>query len=147
MKDRKHRSSSRKSFPVWGWIILAVVLLAIAGLVVLKQPKPTTSLPIEISVSQAAQEKDKGALILDVREPSEWVQFHIQGATHIPLGELPNRLNEIPKDREIIVVCRSGARSAQGRDILLNAGYTQVTSMADGLTAWQSQGLPTVSGQ
>jgi rhodanese-related sulfurtransferase len=121
--------------------------MAITGLVILKQPKPTTSLPIEISVSQVVQERDKGALILDVREPNEWAQFHIQGATLIPLGELPNRLNEIPKDREIIVVCRSGARSAQGRDILLNAGYTQVTSMAGGLTAWQSQGLPTVSGQ
>ena len=92
-------------------------------------------------------EKQKGgAFILDVREPSEWTQFHIQGATPIPLGSLPNRLAEVPKDRPVVVVCRTGHRSAQGRDILLQAGYTQVTSMTGGLTEWQAQGLPVASG-
>jgi rhodanese-related sulfurtransferase len=70
------------------------------------------------------------------------VQFHISGATLIPLEDLPNRLNEIPKDREVVVVCRTGHRSAQGRDILTQAGFTNVTSMAGGMTEWQAQGLP-----
>jgi rhodanese-related sulfurtransferase len=63
------------------------------------------------------------------------------------LGELPKRLNEVPKDREVVVVCRTGHRSAQGRDILLSAGFTKVTSMAGGMTQWQAQGLSIATGQ
>ena len=91
--------------------------------------------------------REEGAFILDVREPSEWTQFHIPDATLIPLAELPNRLNEVPKDSKVVVVCRTGRRSAEGRDILLNAGFTQVTSMAGGVTQWQTQGLPIATGQ
>jgi rhodanese-related sulfurtransferase len=106
-----------------------------------------TGLAAEVSVEQAAQLRDEGAFILDVREPSEWVEFHIPGSTLIPLGELPNRLSEIPAGQQIVVVCRSGNRSATGRDILLNAGFGEVTSMAGGVTRWQSLGLPIASGQ
>ena len=91
--------------------------------------------------------RDQGAFILDVREPSEWTQFHISGATLIPLGDLSNRLNEVPKDREVVVVCLTGIRSPQGRDILIKAGYTKVTSMTGGLTQWQAKGMPVVTGQ
>lgn len=64
------------------------------------------------------------------------------GASLIPLGELPNRLKDVPKDREVVVVCRSGNRSQTGRDILLKAGFTQVTSMAGGVSEWQFKKLP-----
>ncbi len=111
------------------------------------QPSKKAALPAEISVAEAADQREQGAFILDVRQPEEWQQFHIPGATLIPLGELPNRLNEVPKDRPVVVVCRTGHRSAQGRDILLNAGFTQVTSMAGGVTEWQAQGLPVATGQ
>ena len=127
---------------------MLVVILAIAGALVLMQSKPSAvAYPAEITVTQAADKRDQGAFILDVRQPGEWTQFHIPGATLIPLGELPNRLNEVPKDREVVVVCRSGNRSAQGRDILRAAGFTQVTSMAGGMTAWQAQNLPVAAGQ
>lgn len=105
-----------------------------------------TGIPSEITPAQTKKFMEDGAFILDVREPSEWVEGHIDGATLIPLAELPNRLNELPKDIKIVVVCRSGNRSAQGRDILLNAGFPQVTSLAGGMNAWQSQGYPTVTG-
>lgn len=152
MKNNKPRKSTKKStkktFPVWGWILLGVVLLVIAGVVVLQNSQTkTTPLPAEITVTQAAQKRNQGAFILDVREPSEWTQFHIPGATLIPLGDLPKRLNEVPKDKEVVVVCRTGNRSAEGRNILLNAGYKKVTSMAGGVTQWQSQGLPIATGQ
>lgn len=89
------------------------------GFVVLQKSQPAAaSLPVEITVDQAAQKHDQGAFILDVREPNEWTQFHIPGATLIPLGDLPNRLNGVPRDHEVVVVCRTGHRSAQGRDIL-----------------------------
>ena len=147
-KGRKH-SHSQKTFPLWGWITLvAVVVLAVAGFSLLNKPQAAAApVPTAITVTQASQLRDQGAFILDVREPSEWAQFHIPGATLIPLGSLPNRLNEVPKDRQVVVVCRTGIRSAQGRDILLNAGFTKVTSMTGGMNAWQAQGLPVATGQ
>jgi len=120
----------------------------VAGIVISQQSKPAVvQLPAEITVAQTADKQKNGAYILDVREPSEWTQFHIQGATLIPLGDLPKRLTEVPKDREVVVVCRTGNRSAQGRDILLAAGFKQVTSMTGGVTEWQAQGLPVATGQ
>ncbi len=62
------------------------------------------------------------------------------------LGELTARLSEIPKDRNIVVVCRSGNRSAVGRDLLLNSGFANVTSMAAGMNSWQARGYPVVTG-
>jgi rhodanese-related sulfurtransferase len=68
------------------------------------------------------------------------------GATLIPLGQLASRLSEVPKDKPVVVVCRSGNRSQQGRDILAANGFTSVTSMAGGMRDWQGAGLPTVTG-
>ncbi len=127
---------------------VVVVILAVAGLIFLQQkPQSAAPVPTTISVTQASQLRQQGAFILDVREPSEWAQFHIPGATLIPLGSLPSRLNEVPKDRQVVVVCRTGVRSAQGRDILLKAGFTKVTSMTGGMNQWQAQGLPIATGQ
>lgn len=148
MKNKKGRAAAQKGFPVWGWIALGVALIVVAAFAFLQQPQPAVaSLPAEVSVARAAELRDQGAFILDVREPEEWNQLHIPEATLIPLGELSTRLNEVPKDREVVVVCRSGNRSAQGRDILLDAGFTDVTSMAGGMNQWQTQGLPIATGQ
>jgi rhodanese-related sulfurtransferase len=133
--------------PVWGWVIVGVVILAVAGFVLLQQAQRSAEpVPAEISVTRAAQLRDQGAFILDVREPAEWAQAHIPGATLIPLGSLPGRLSEVPKNRQVVVVCRTGVRSAQGRDILLQAGFSKVTSMTGGMNAWQAQGLAVATG-
>jgi rhodanese-related sulfurtransferase len=105
------------------------------------------TVPREINVSEASKLRDQGAYILDVREQSEWDEFHMPGATLIPLGTLPSKLASVPKDKPVVVVCRSGNRSQSGRDILLNAGYTNVTSMSGGMLAWQSAGLPIAKGR
>lgn len=99
-------------------------------------------LPAIVSVDEAHAMYQDGAFVLDVREPSEWNEFHAPGTTLIPLGELASRVNELPRDKPIVVVCRSGNRSQQGRDILLAAGFTQVTSMAGGLNEWRASGYP-----
>lgn len=99
-------------------------------------------LPLEISVQDAYAYREEGAFILDVRTQQEWDAGHIPGATLIPLDQLPDRLDEVPQDVDIVVVCRSGNRSASGRDILLGAGFSAVTSMDGGVNAWQAQGLP-----
>jgi rhodanese-related sulfurtransferase len=104
------------------------------------------SLPAEVDVARAAALQAAGAFVLDVREPSEWAAGHIAGATLIPLGQLPNRLAEVPRDHQVVVVCRTGHRSAQGRDILLGAGFPAVTSMTGGMTAWTAAGNPVKTG-
>ncbi len=144
----KRQKQAKKTVPIWTWGIAALVLIAAVGYIAWRQFKPgTQSYPLEITTAQAVEKLDQGAFILDVRQPEEWVQFHIPGATLIPLGDLPTRLSEIPKDREIVVVCRTGHRSVQGRDILRKAGYTRVTSMAGGVTKWQADGLPIATGE
>jgi rhodanese-related sulfurtransferase len=83
-----------------------------------------------------------GAFVLDVRTLEEWNEFHAPNTTLIPLDQLTARLDEVPRDRPVLVVCRSGNRSQQGRDILLNAGFGQVTSMTGGLNEWRASGFP-----
>lgn len=110
------------------------------------QPGQVVALPAEVSVDEASQLRDAGAFILDVRQPDEWASGHIPDATLIPLGELPARIAEVPADRQVVVVCRSGNRSAQGRDILLGAGHPSVTSMAGGMNEWMAAGYPSTTG-
>ena len=148
MQNKRRKAAPKKGFPIWAIGLLVIVLLAaVSAIVLLSQPPAVTSLPAEITVAQAAGMQKNGAFVLDVREPSEWAQAHIQGATLIPLGSLASRLNEVPKNRQVVVYCHSGNRSTQGRDILKNAGYTLVTSMAGGITQWQAQGMPVITGQ
>ena len=128
-----------------------IAVLAIVGLIIYlilqagggKNNTAPASLPNEISVSEAYTKYQNGAFVLDVRTVEEWNEFHVPRTTLIPLDQLASRLNEIPRDKEIVVVCSSGNRSQQGRDILLNAGFTQVTSMQGGLTEWRTSGYPT----
>lgn len=104
------------------------------------------ALPAEVSVADALALRESGAFILDVRQPEEWDAVHIPDATLIPLGDLASRVSEVPRDQQVVVVCRSGNRSAEGRDILLDAGFPSVTSMAGGMNDWAASGYPTASG-
>jgi len=93
----------------------------------------------EVPEIQAADVSPQ-AFLLDVREPNEWAAGHAVGAVHIPMGEVPARLAELP-DREITVICKSGGRSAQVTEFLLARGH-QAVNLAGGTTAWQAVGRP-----
>ncbi|AUI50232.1 rhodanese-like domain-containing protein [Arthrobacter crystallopoietes] len=80
--------------------------------------------------------------ILDIREDFETAEGMIPEARHIPMGELNARLDEVDRTRRVVVVCRSGNRSARVADALNAAGYTTDT-MTGGMIAWQAAGLPT----
>ena len=132
-------------------IALLIAILLVAGCA--SAPTPTApgstgnaALATTVSVAEAATLRDQGAFILDVREPDEWTDGHIPGATLIPLGELASRIDEVPRDQPIVVVCRSGNRSAEGRDILLGAGFPTVTSLDGGMTDWARAGMPIETG-
>lgn len=82
--------------------------------------------------------------LLDVREPDEWRAGRIAGSQHIPLGQLRGRLGELPTDKTILAVCRSGSRSDSAARGLRTLGYT-VENLEGGLTAWKQAGLPLVA--
>ncbi len=84
--------------------------------------------------------------LLDVRQPDEFRQGHIAGAKLIPLSELSRRINEIPKDREVVCVCRSGSRSGMAARQLTAAGF-QAVNLSGGMMAWQRAGYPVKRGQ
>jgi rhodanese-related sulfurtransferase len=84
------------------------------------------------------------AHLLDVREPVEWTTGHIEGAQHIPMNSVPERIAEIPDDVELIIVCKGGGRSAQVT-AYLNAQGRKATNLAGGMIAWAHAGRPMVS--
>jgi rhodanese-related sulfurtransferase len=143
---RKAQQHKKNNALLWGVIAFVVLGSVIAWGLLSQGGTQSGSLPREITVAEAVAKRDAGAFILDVRQPEEWNEFHVPESTLIPLDQLAARTAELPKDKEIVIVCRSGNRSGQARDLLLDAGFTNVTSMAGGLTQWKSAGYPTVSG-
>lgn len=93
-----------------------------------------------VSVSELPDD----AVVLDVREVDEWVHGHIEGATHIPMGEVPSRLGDVPEGDPVYVTCRSGGRSARVAAWLNQNGYDAV-NVAEGMGGWEAAGKPMVS--
>jgi rhodanese-related sulfurtransferase len=85
-----------------------------------------------------------GVYLLDVREDDEWAAGHAPDAVHVRLAELNDHTAEIPRDREVYVICRSGARSAYATQALAGAGWKAV-NVSDGMTGWAVAGRPMVS--
>jgi molybdopterin/thiamine biosynthesis adenylyltransferase/rhodanese-related sulfurtransferase len=98
----------------------------------------------EVDVRTADARRAAGATLIDVREQVEWDAGHIPGAVFIPMGELLSRIEGVApaKDTEIILQCRSGARSGRMTEALQQAGYTNVVNMAGGILEWGANGLP-----
>jgi rhodanese-related sulfurtransferase len=139
----RRRQKLHKRNVTWLWIGLAGLVVVVVGMIVFA-PKATPS--VEITPAQAYAKLQQGAYFLDVRSQSEWDQFHVAGSTLIPLDQLPNRLNELPKNRDIVVVCLSGHRSLSGTAILLQAGFTRVFCLSGGLQAWTAANYPLEKG-
>jgi rhodanese-related sulfurtransferase len=101
--------------------------------------------PSEIDVDELVRRLDDGATLVDVRQPAEFEEARIPGAILIPLAELPDRLAELPEGKPLLVVCRSGARSARACEFLGEQGYDS-TNVAGGTLAWIDAGLEVDSG-
>jgi rhodanese-related sulfurtransferase len=137
----RRKEEPKRVIPWFSIAIVAIVFVTMTGLFFYRELGPRF-LRQDISVADAFQKYEEGAFLLDVREQAEWDEYQIPGATLIPLGELAERVDELPKDEEIVVVCRSGNRSQEGRDILLRAGFSKVSSMAGGMIEWRDAGHP-----
>lgn len=146
-QDRPRGSVFTSAFRRPGTQVLVLLVVALVVYLLLQFGARNTNeaaagLPSTISVGEAYDMYQNGAFVLDVRTQEEWNEFHAPNTTLIPLDQLASRLNEVPRDRQVVVVCRSGNRSQQGRDILRNAGFEQVTSMTGGLNEWRASGYP-----
>jgi rhodanese-related sulfurtransferase len=99
----------------------------------------------DYTAKETRDEVARGALLIDVREPSEWQAGHIPDAKHIPMGQIAHRIAELPRDRKIIFTCRSGNRSGTIKDYMIDEhGYTDVHNQLGGILAWQVEGLPVI---
>ena len=98
----------------------------------------------QITPEDAVGLLDQGAVLVDVRETDEWNQGRAPQAVHIPLGELGVRLAELPTDRTLVMVCRSGGRSGVAAEALVNRGL-KALNLAGGMQAWKAASLPVVA--
>lgn len=136
-------------------IVLAFVAFAVVGCgaspppagleqaVVVEAPNRSVGLATDLSVSEVQALLEEDALtVVDVREPWEYAEGHIPGAVLIPLGELPDRLAEIPEDEVVVTVCRSGNRSSRAQEFLEQQGFASVHNMLGGMLAWEEAEYP-----
>ena len=100
--------------------------------------------PATITAIEAHQALADGAVLLDVRERDEWRAGHAPQARHLVLSQLQDHLDDLPTDRPIITVCRSGRRSAIAANTLTRHGY-QAANLIGGMNAWATAGLPVIT--
>jgi len=99
----------------------------------------------EIDVDELAALREQGAVLIDVRNPDEYESFRVPGARLIPLVEVPERIEEIPDDETVYVICNTGARSARAVEFLNRQGRDTV-NVRGGSQAWVEAGRPVESG-
>ena len=95
----------------------------------------------DVAPEDAVELVEAGALLLDVREPDEWQAGHAPGAMHVPMREIPARVEDLSTDRRIVAICRSGARSRTVAEALVGAGF-DVVNVGGGMRAWEAADLP-----
>jgi rhodanese-related sulfurtransferase len=99
----------------------------------------------EIDVEELARRLDAGAVLIDVRNPDEYTSAHVPGAVLLPLGELPYRTEEVPAGVQVLLICRTGARSLVAAEFLSEHGIDAV-NVAGGTKAWVESGRVAVGG-
>jgi rhodanese-related sulfurtransferase len=100
----------------------------------------------EIDVDELAERREAGQVVLDVRNPDEYEEAHVPGVMLIPLGELVERVDEVPTGGPLPVICRSGGRSMQAAEYLRGQGIDAV-NVVGGTLAWIDAGFPVESGE
>ncbi|MCS6910389.1 MAG: rhodanese-like domain-containing protein [Anaerolineales bacterium] len=130
---------------VWLWPTLGVLVVIAVGFLIIQPELSTLSYPQEVSVAEAAAKQKAGAFILDVRSEAEWKAAHIPGSALISLPHLADWSREVPRRREVILVCTDDEQCAQAFAILRAAGVPALSRMMGGIEAWQAAGYPVES--
>jgi rhodanese-related sulfurtransferase len=108
----------------------------------------SVSLPL---ISQQAlldrqAKKDPSLFVLDVRTPKEYAEGHVPGAVNVPYDQVASRLAQIPKDKEVVLYCRSGRRAGLAAGVLEANGYTELKQLQGDMEAWLKEGRPVEGG-
>jgi rhodanese-related sulfurtransferase len=101
----------------------------------------------EITIEELKIALTTGAQVIDVRETDEYVSGHVSGATHIPLGTVPNNMEPFRSDDDIYVICQAGGRSMRACEFLHDQGITNVVNVIGGTAGWIALGNPVTTGQ
>ena len=122
-------------------VVALFALFVVASLSFAGEPRNIGS-----AEAKALLARNGSVVILDVRTPEEYRQAHMRGSLLIPLGELPKRVQEVPRGKPVLVYCAVGARSVPAAGLLASKGYAEVYNMTDGLVGWYRNGFPIVRG-
>ena len=103
--------------------------------------------PALVQMSQEAllerqQKGDEGAYVLDVRSPEEYASGHVPGAVNIPYDQIAARMAEVPKDKDVVLYCKSGRRAGIAAEVLAGQGYTRLQHLEGDIVAWVDKGRP-----
>lgn len=143
LEKKDHNDRAKTVFQlIFGMVIMVFTAINLVGCTTAETT--TSTYPEEINIQTAYEKYESGVLLLDVRTPEEWDALHAPNSTLIPLDELAERTDELPKDQEIVIICRSGNRSLVARDILVESGFEKTSSAAGGFNDWTAAGYPTV---
>jgi hydroxyacylglutathione hydrolase len=128
--------------------LVRVGLEGIAGFVIGPAAVRACGLPVGTLANVTGQElahrraQDHDLVVLDVREPAEWADGHMLDARHIPMRQVLERIDEVPRDRTVAITCAGGARSSVVGSMLLARGFTDILNVWGGMTGWTQAGLP-----
>ena len=103
--------------------------------------------PALVPVSQEAllerqQKGDESTYVLDVRSPEEYASGHVPGAVNIPYDQIASRIAEVPKDKDVVLYCKSGRRAGIAAEVLAGQGYTRLQHLEGDIVAWVDKGRP-----
>lgn len=126
---------------------LIIALIAFTGF--LQSCGNTNNESAEISTKEALELSKKDVLFVDVRSTEEVAEmaYDVKNIINVPLDELEQNLDKLPKDKQIVLVCKSGGRSAQAYDLLKEKGYSKISSMSGGITEWSDLKYPVTTGK
>ena len=125
-----------KNLKVRGLLLLGIVSFILSMLT--GCGASATDSAVDVSVDEAQRLwQNKEAILIDVRTPAEYRDGHIPGVVNIPLDELEKRMGEVPKDKKVVLICRTGNRSAQGTKLLRSKGFNNVYNSTGGMTTWK----------
>ena len=133
-------------FLIRHWALTSAFLVVLFLLVIVELKRKTLGYKDVGSNEAIRLINQQNAVVLDVREDGEFKSGHIINAVHIPLGVLESRTSELGEDRArpVVVICKSGQRSAQASVALVKQGFSNVYKLSGGMMAWQSANMPVV---
>lgn len=126
------------------WVVVLAAIAVAALATYLLRPQAQAAALSSVTVQQLHEAVRSGALVIDVREPHEYAEGHVEGSVLVPLATVGDRAGEFPKDAPVYVFCRSGNRSLVAARALVEAGFSDVRNVEGGIVAWTAARLPVV---